>query len=68
MAALSDDEIRTIGEAVYNHVTKEADARDKRDTAFQKDLIQAHRDGWKTTADAILKGFALIADALRDRR
>lgn len=64
--ALSDDQWQTIGEAVYDHVTKEADARDKRDERFQRDLIDVHRQGWKQTAEAIYKGFGLIADAIRD--
>lgn len=64
--ALSEGEIQTIGTAVYDYVTKEADNRDQRDTQFQQDLVAIHRQGWKDTATAIYKGFELVAAAIRD--
>ena len=44
---------------------REEDKRQQADDRRSRDLIAIHRDGWKQTADAITKGFGLIADAIR---
>lgn len=57
--------VKDIGDAVWNYVTKEAEARATAARKDAQDLTAVHREGWKNTAAAIERGFGLVADAIR---
>ncbi len=65
--ALDEQFLHDVGKSVYDWIgaeTKRADAAAQQN----RDLIAVHHEGWRQTSEAILKGFGLIADAIRNSR
>lgn len=63
--------VRDIGNAIYTYVldvdkrTEATVARHRELTDAQREANKIHREGWRLTSDAILRGFGLVADAIR---
>ncbi len=59
--------IYELGKRVDEHLKAETQRHGAAEQR-NRDLLAVHRDGWRQTSDAIVKGFGLVADAIRHSR
>lgn len=56
-----------LGKRIDDHMQAETKRQEDAERR-SRDFVAVHRDGWRQTSDAIVKGFGLVADAIRSSR